>query len=135
MNPNLKNFLAVIAGVVVGSIVNMGLIFLGHAIVPPPEGFEPMDFERMAEMFAQFEAKHFIMPFFAHAIGTLVGAFTAAKIAATHNMIIALVIGVWFMYGGVTMIMDYPSPMWFNVLDLVVAYIPMGYLGWKLSGK
>jgi len=28
-----------------------------------------------------------------------------------------------------------PSPLWFAVLDLIVAYIPMGWMGGKLSAK
>jgi|TARA_B110000263_G_scaffold247202_1_gene259625 hypothetical protein len=28
-----------------------------------------------------------------------------------------------------------PAPFWFISLDLIVAYIPMGYLGWKLAKK
>ena len=32
-------------------------------------------------------------------------------------------------------IRDLGGPMWFIVLDLVVAYIPMGYLGAKLASK
>lgn len=129
----VKNIIAVVAGVVIGSIVNMGLIFLGHVIVPPPEGFDPMDMEKFAEMFAQFETKHFIMPFIAHAGGTLLGAFAAAKIAANRHMIFALLVSLLFLYGGVSMVMDYGGPMWFSVLDLGLAYIPMGLLGWKLS--
>jgi threonine/homoserine/homoserine lactone efflux protein len=25
-----------------------------------------------------------------------------------------------------------PSPTWFTVLDLGIAYLPMAYLGWKI---
>ena len=28
-----------------------------------------------------------------------------------------------------------PSPMWFNLLDLIVAYFPMGMLGYWLATK
>jgi hypothetical protein len=28
-----------------------------------------------------------------------------------------------------------PSPMWFNTVDLVVAYIPMAYLGGMIAGR
>jgi hypothetical protein len=27
------------------------------------------------------------------------------------------------------------TPLWFVALDLVVAYIPMGWLGWKLADR
>ena len=46
------------------------------------------------------ETKHFISPFLAHALGSLAGAFLAAKIALSHQMKIALVIGAFFSLGG-----------------------------------
>jgi len=133
MNPILKNILAIIAGIVAGSIVNIGLIMLGHTLVPPPEGMDPMDMESLKTFMPMFEIKHFVGPFLGHALGTLAGSFIAAKIAANHQMKFALAIGVWFLYGGVTMVMDFPSPMWFNALDLTLAYLPMALLGWKLA--
>ena len=85
-------------------------------------------------MVAKYQYYHFIVPFLAHAIGTLVGAYLAVKIAG-HKMVAALVVAALFLYGGISMVMQLPSPMWFNVLDLVGAYIPMGLLGHKLATK
>ncbi|WP_420582816.1 hypothetical protein [Reichenbachiella sp.] len=133
MNPILKNILALIAGIIIGSIVNIGLIMLGHTLVPPPEGMNPMDMESLKEFMPMFTPSHFVAPFLAHAFGTLVGAFAAAKIAANHQLKFALGIGVWFLYGGISMIIDFPSPLWFNILDLGAAYLPMAWLGWKFA--
>lgn len=135
MNPILKNILAVIAGIVLGSIVNMALVMMGHLLVPPPEGMNPMDPESLKAYAHLFESKHFIGPFIAHAAGTFAGAFVASKIAASHHMKFAIVIGVLFLLGGISMVMDLPSPIWFNILDLGFAYIPMAWLGWKVSSK
>jgi hypothetical protein len=79
------------------------------------------------------QPKHFLMPFLAHALGTFVGAFIAAKIAATSKMVIAIAIGIVFMIGGIMMVMMLPSPLWFDATDLALAYIPMAYLGSRLS--
>ena len=35
MNPIVRNILAVVAGVLLGSVVNMGLIQISGAIIPP----------------------------------------------------------------------------------------------------
>ncbi len=132
MNPILKNILAVIVGVVAGMAVNMGLVELGLKLVPMPEG---VTFENMNEYIHSFEIKNFIFPFLAHALGTLAGAFVVAKLAASHKMKFAIGIGVFFLLGGIAMVkMMSNAPMWFNVLDLVGAYIPMGWLGAKLAG-
>jgi hypothetical protein len=37
--------------------------------------------------------------------------------------------------GGVYMVNILPSPMWFNVLDLGLAYFPMAFLGYRLGRK
>jgi hypothetical protein len=133
MNPILKNVLAVIAGLVFGSAVNMGLIKISGSIIPPPEGADLTTAEGLKASMHLFQPRHFIFPFLAHAIGTFAGAFVAALIAATHKMKFALGVGLFFLAGGIAAnILMLPSPLWFTVLDLVVAYIPMAYLGGKL---
>jgi hypothetical protein len=39
------------------------------------------------------------------------------------------------LIGGAMEVANLSAPLWFNVLDLVMAYIPMAYLGYWLSGK
>ena len=135
MNPTLKNVLAVIAGIIIGSIVNMGIIMFSGSIIPPPEGGDITTLEGLKATMHLFEPKHFIFPFLAHALGTLVGAFVAAKIAATRKQLMALLIGVFFLIGGSISISMLDGPMWFNALDLLMAYIPMAYLGWMFANK
>ncbi|PWK17717.1 hypothetical protein [Xanthomarina spongicola] len=133
MNSTVKNILAVVAGIIIGGIVNMGLINISGSIIPPPEGVDNTTMEGLKESMHLFQPKHFIFPFLAHALGTLVGAFIAAKIAATRKMTFALVIGAFFLLGGITSVMMLPSPTWFSILDIVGAYIPMAYIGGKLA--
>ena len=47
----------------------------------------------------------------------------------------ALVIGCAFLIGGVMMVFMLPSPVWFTVVDLSLAYIPMAYLGGRFAIK
>ncbi|PWI30357.1 hypothetical protein DI383_07840 [Flavobacteriaceae bacterium LYZ1037] len=135
MNSTVKNILTVVAGIIIGGIVNMGLINISGSIIPPPEGVDNTTMEGLKESMHLFQPKHFIFPFLAHALGTLVGAFIAAKIAATRKMTFALVIGAFFLIGGITSVMMLPSPTWFSILDIVGAYIPMAYIGGKLAIK
>lgn len=136
MNPIVRNILAVLAGLIVGNLVNMGIVNMSGAFIPFPEGTDVNTIDGIKASFHLFEPKHFVFPFLAHALGTLAGAFVAARSAATNNKLIALGIGVFFLIGGIAMnLFMLPSPMWFTTLDLVVAYIPMGYLGWKLTGS
>ncbi|HEY8404538.1 MAG TPA: hypothetical protein VIK71_07995 [Flavobacteriales bacterium] len=133
MHPVLQNILGLILGILIGSLVNGWIITISGNIIPPPEGADLTTPEGLIQAMAIMQPKHFVMPFLAHAIGTLVGAFIAAKIAATHKRTFALVVGVVFLIGGIYMVTILPSPLWFNVLDLAVAYIPMAYIGWLLA--
>lgn len=132
MNSILRNIMAVIVGVFVGSFVNMGIIMISSSIIPPPEGVDMTTSEGIIAAMPLLSAKHFIMPFLAHAIGTLAGALLAALIAATHQMKFALAIGGVFLIGGIMMVFQVNAPLWFDITDLVLAYIPMAYLGGKM---
>lgn len=133
MNPIVKNILAVAAGIVFGSVVNMGIVMISGSVIPPPEGADVTTMEGLRESIHLFQPRHFIMPFLAHALGTLAGAFLCASIAASHKMKFALAIGIVFLAGGIANTFMLPSPMWFTVLDVVLAYIPMGWLAGKLA--
>lgn len=135
MSPVLKNFLAVVAGLVLGSLVNMGIIMVSGVLIPPPNGADVSTAAGLKATMHLFEPKHFLFPFLAHAVGTFVGAFATAYFASTNKMRLAFVIGFFFLAGGVANVMMLPSPVWFSVLDIVVAYIPMSYLAWKLAVK
>jgi hypothetical protein len=135
MNPTLRNILAIAAGILIGSMVNMGIIMSSGFIVPPPTDVDVSTMEGLKISMHLFAPKHFIMPFLAHAFGTLIGAFVTAKIAATYPIEMALSIGVFFLIGGVTNTYLLPSPTWFTILDILVAYIPMAWLGGRMGMK
>lgn len=134
MNSTLKNSLAVIAGLVIGSIINMGIIMISSAVIPPPNGADITTMEGLKATMHLFEPMHFLFPFLAHAIGTLVGAIIACKFAASKKKSMALIVGVVFLIGGAINVYLLPSPIWFNAVDLIGAYIPMALIGWKLTG-
>lgn len=134
MNPVIKNIIAVIVGLIVGSVVNMGIVMLSGIVIPPPNGADVTTMEGLRETLPLFEPKHFVMPFLAHALGTLAGAFIAAKIAATRKMLMALILGLFFLGGGIYSAVMLQGPIWFLMVDLVLAYIPMAWIGWKIAG-
>lgn len=134
MPPILKNILAVFAGCLIGSVLNLAIISVGPMVIPPPDGVDMSDMDKFAENLNLLEPANFIAPWLAHALGTLVGAFVAARIAASHKMKIALGIGVFFLLGGIVMVAMFGGPVWFSVLDLIGAYLPMGYFGGILAG-
>jgi hypothetical protein len=62
MNPIIRNVLAVIAGIVIGGIVNGLIVAFGGNLVPPPEGVNPNDMESIKANMHLYEVKHFMMP-------------------------------------------------------------------------
>lgn len=134
MNPKLRNVLAIILGWVGGSIINMGLVKVGSSVMPIP-GVDTNDLNALAEAMPTLDFKYFIFPFLAHALGTLVGAVLAYRIAASHKMKFAWAIGGLFLLGGIAVNYMLPGPTWFAIADIVLAYLPMAWLGGKLGGK
>lgn len=133
MNPIFRNMLAILAGVVLGMIANMGIITLSGSVIPPPDGIDPSDMESLKANMHLFEAKHFIMPFLAHAVGSFVGALVAALVATSHKMRFAMGLGVWTLIGGIMASFMIPAPTWFVVLDLGLAYVPTAFVAGKLA--
>lgn len=130
-----RNILAVVLGLVIGSVVNMAVIAAGHAIMPPPAGFDQNSMEGVAATIHLLRPIDFIVPFLAHALGPFVGVLAAMFVAASSRKTIAIVLGCIFLVGGIAANIMIPAPMWYRVIDVVFAYIPMTFLGWKLSGK
>lgn len=133
MHPMLRNVLAVIAGLIIGSIVNMLLINISGYVITPPENADVTSMEGLKSTMHLFGPEHFLFPFLAHSLGTFVGAFVAAKIAATNKIKFALAIGAFFFLGGAINAYLLPAPIWFLILDLAGAYFPMAYWGYKLA--
>lgn len=134
MHPIIRNILAVIVGLLVGGPVNMGIIILGGLAVPPPPGVDVNDIVSINAHINEYSLVQLMVPFVAHALGVLVGAFITAKIAVTRRMLLALLVGAVFLVGGIMAVRMVPdAPVWFSALDLVVAYLPMAWLGGRLA--
>ncbi|MGB0870652.1 MAG: hypothetical protein ACPG6V_07985 [Flavobacteriales bacterium] len=133
-NKIVRNIAAVLLGIIIGSIVNMSIIKLGALFVAVPEGVNPEDIESIKLHFHLYEPKHFIVPLLAHGFGTLCGAFVATKVALSQKKIFAILIGILFSFGGMMMVYYLPNqPLWVIICDLGLAYLPMGWLGYKIA--
>lgn len=131
--PTLRLILAVVAGFVIGSSVNMALVSISAGVIAPPAGASGATMEGLRAAMPLFEPKHFVFPFLAHALGTLVGAAFAAWLAPRRKLACAMAVGALFFLGGVAAAAMLPAPLWFEALDLAAAYFPMAWLGWKLA--
>ena len=135
MKTIVKNALAVIGGWLSGSALNMGLVTIGHVVYPIESLSDPNDLEALAAIMPTLSTEYFIFPFLAHAGGSFLGGLVAGLFAANRHMLFALIVGAIFFLGGIVVAYLIPAPSWFVLLDLIVAYLPMAWLGGLLAGK
>jgi len=126
------NIIAVVLGLVIGMVVNMLIIKYGSVLIPNPDGYINTNEEGMRATMHLLTPKHFIIPWLAHALGTLSGAIIAFKIARIHQFYMASIVSLFFLVGGTYMVIILPSPTWFNIVDLGLAYIPMAWIANKI---
>lgn len=132
-----RNVFGVIIGCVIGGMVNGWIVEYGALVIPYPEGYNLSTMESFKSTFHLLQPIHFVVPFLAHAIGTLIGCILVCKLALSQHKNLALIVAALFFLGGLSMVIIlYPmSPMWFNAIDLIGAYFPMAWLGYFLANK
>ena len=135
MNSTLRLIFAVLAGIVLGGIVNMLLITVGSSLVPAPDGIDATDMESVRAGLHLFEPKHFLFPFVAHAGGTLIGALIAGLAVTQARMRAAMLVGGFYLIMGIFASTMIPAPVWFIVVDVVFGYLPMGWVAGLLALK
>ena len=133
MNSKLQNILGILLGIIIGSVVNMSIVSISGSLIPLPAEVNPEDVKSIRENIHMFQSKHYVIPFIAHALGTLSGAFIAAKIATSRKSTYANIIGLFFLVGGISAAAMIGTPILPTIVDLVFAYLPMAWIAYKLS--
>lgn len=133
MKKILINALIFAACVMVGGFLNGLVIKYSGSIISPPEGSDLTTEAGLKAAMVRMEPKHFILPFVAHALGSFVSAFLVSIFIRDRKIFRALLAGFLFFLGGLSMVLQFPSPLWFDALDLGLAYIPMAWIGYKLA--
>lgn len=124
----MRNVLAVIVGLIAGSLVNMGLVmFNGFVLHPMPEGMDMMDTEQMNSYVSTLPTSAFFVVLAAHLSQAFVGGWVAARMGAARPVLLALIVGVFSLVGGILNMMTITEgPGWMIVelpLYLVVAWL------------
>jgi uncharacterized membrane protein YoaK (UPF0700 family) len=135
MHPILRNILVFIFGLVIGSLLNSFIVSISGSVIPLPEGVDPNDMESLKENIHLFTGKNYIMPFLAHALGTLVAALIVARFSVSAHFKLALLVGVIFLIGGIGVSQMLGTPMIPTAVDLIFAYLPFAWIGYKLGYK
>ena len=122
----IRNIVAVIAGLVVGMLVNMALVLLNvYVFFPMPPGTDMADPEQFNAYIATLPTVAFFVVLAAHLGQSFVGGWTAARIGSSRPMMLAMIVGVGTLAGGIINMMTVKGPTWMYIelpLYLVVAW-------------
>ena len=130
----LKRTTVIFIAIFSGAMLNGAIINISSKVISPPKGFDLKTMEGLQAAMPHMGPEHFVFPFLAHALGTLIAAILISRFLTSQQLIFSMMAGLLFLMGGVSMVVMLPkTPIWFVLLDLIVAYIPMAYLGYKLA--
>jgi len=131
----LGKIVAVVLGVVAGSVVNMMLVSVSQMAYPLPDAIDPNDLEALKAYVEAngMAAGALLIVLLAHSGGSLVSGVVCGVIAQRAWYLGATILGVIWMCGGMFMLTVLPSPTWFAVADTVL-YVPAALLGVRIGG-
>lgn len=107
----LRNIGGFLAGIVVGSAVNMGVLSISWAIWPLPEGMDMNDPAQLADYVAGLPAAAFALVLVAHLGQAVAGGWLAARIAA-RPFALAMIVAVLTFAGSLYNLLVLPGPVW-----------------------
>lgn len=133
----IKNTSFVIIALFIGAFVNGKIIEISPSLIPPPQGADFTTEAGLKAAASLMQPKHFIMPFLAHALGTLVSAIVLLFFFKERQSLFirSLIVGGIFFLGGLSMVFMIPSPKWFILTDLGLAYFPMALIPFWIKYK
>lgn len=116
----LRRILAVVVGLIVGSICITIVEKIGHSLYPPPAEADAGDMEALKVYIsdAPFMALFFII--LAYALAAVVSGFTASKISNNGKSTAAVICGIIFLLITIYMMNSLPTPIWFWILGILV---------------
>jgi hypothetical protein len=135
MQKTVRLVIAALLGFVVGSVTNMAIVVVGPILIPPPPGVDMSTMQSLAETIHLMGPLNFAAPFLAHALGTLSGVFVCCLLAGARRNLLAGILAVLFLAGGIAASTMIPAPLWFIAMDLLLAYLPMAWLGLLLANR
>jgi len=119
----LRNIAAVIAGLVVGMIVNLALIQLNTVFFPLPDGVDMTNTAQLKDAVQGMPAAAWILVIAAHLGQAFVGGWVAARLGASRWMMLAMIVGVLSLAGGIAnaVMLSVPAWVWIETPFYLVA--------------
>ena len=130
-----RKILAVIAGIIAGSLTIFLFETVGHLIVPPPAGMDATNVESIRAAMSQMTLASFLLILAAWCGGSFVGGLVAAAIARTDGgRGCALIVAGFIVLSGIATMILIPHPIWFWIAGIVLPF-PCALAGARLVAR
>ncbi|MGB0590003.1 MAG: hypothetical protein ACPGU1_10025 [Myxococcota bacterium] len=119
-----RHIIAVLVGLVCGMALNTAIIQLNSTVFfPMPPVLDPNDPSQFNAYLETLPQLAFVPVLFAHLGQAFVGGWVAARLAPSHPMRHALLIGVISLIGGIIAMTMFDGPAWLAIeLPLYIAF-------------
>lgn len=133
----MRLIIAIIAGLITGSLTIWAVQSLGHLFYPMPADVDPNDLDELATYVqtAPFMALFFVV--LSYGSGAFVSGFTAAYIARSRALLAVSICMILFLGQSLFMMSSLPTPLWFWVLGILswgLALLGMHFNQKRLNG-
>ncbi len=129
-----RSAVAVIAGTVLAVLLIAAIQKLGHMVYPVPSGIDWSDADRVREYIAGLPPGALLFVLAAYGIGTLAGAFLAARLSTRAPVVHASIVTALMLASGIGNLVAIPHPAWFAAATVIV-FIVAGIAGGRLGSS
>ena len=108
--------------------------FVNASFFPAPAGVDVTTPEGMAQAVGMMPTGAFIGLVVGYLVATTLGAYVAARLAASRHLLVASLVAAVFVAGGVANFMMIPHPIWVPIASML-AFLLAPVLALRLAGK
>lgn len=130
----LRKILAVLGGLVSGSLVISLVEMIARQLHPVPAGMKMDDLAAMAEHAGKAPLSAQIVVLIGYALGAITAGYIATLIAKDEKKIYALLCAALFFISTIINLSMIATPVWFWVIALLL-WTPLALFGYKLALK
>lgn len=126
----LRNFFALLAGLLIGSGLNMIVVQINMLMLfPAPVELDLSDPAEFNIYMAGLPAAAFAVAMFAHLLQSFVGGFITARLSGRYPLGMALLIGALSLIGGLNAMALIDGPDWM-IAELPLYLVVAAFAGW-----
>ena len=129
----MRTIVAILLGIVLGTLAIALVEQIGHQVYPPPEGLDLNDPTAVAELIASAPVGALLFVLAAWVIGATVGGWLSVRLGGAVPRS-PFVVGLVLLAFGLANMLMIPHPTWFFILGVIV-FLPAALLGGRLGHR